>query len=252
MGEETRHIQPLVKAAADARLALRAIGTVGIYSHCHQPHSWLNASTGYGSLEFGGLSAQAVPLAKLMTGLGYRANGELNVFYRGRRLVFDAPGWQYRVHIFLDSVGLYQRLDVSRFLSQESFSLSPTLLLLTRLQRMDVGEDELRELSVLLLDHEFDAGKGEGDRIGLGFIKSLCGEDWGWFKTAEVNLARLREAAPAWLDGEESTRLQQRLSEMQTAIERAPKTLRWRTRALLGDTIPWYHTPQEAPKAAPR
>jgi predicted regulator of Ras-like GTPase activity (Roadblock/LC7/MglB family) len=243
--EQDREARRLIAAAQESGLTLRALGTIAVHWHCHQTHPWLRVPAEYRTLEFCGLAQEAAALSRCLTNLDYEPNPRLNTFYANRRLTFDAHGWRFQVRIFLDAFDLNQHLAVSRHLKEEPFSLPPTLLWLTRLQAVDMTEAELRELSALCLDHELQDGGPAPDTINLSFIRNLCAEDWAWYKTAQMNLARLNREAAGWLEPGEAAKLDEWVKRLQSNIEKAPKSLRWRMRALRGESQRWYQVPEQ-------
>ncbi len=79
------------------------------------------------------------------------------------------------------------------------YTLSPTDLLLSKLQIVELNDKDLDDILRLLVHFPLVAGDG-GDGIELGVIGALVGDDWGWFKTISLNLerisARLAEGVP--------------------------------------------------------
>ncbi|MDQ4109146.1 MAG: hypothetical protein M3138_10120, partial [Actinomycetota bacterium] len=72
--------------------------------------------------------------------------------------------------------------------------------------------------------------------------------DWGWWRTVTGNLERIRPFAAndgrglippgAPLDAVEQ------LDLLEREAERAPKSRRWRMRALIGERVRWYELPE--------
>lgn len=243
--EQDREARRLIQSAAELRLTLRALGTIAVHWHCHNLHPWVRIPAQYLTLEFCGLEREAGPLLSRLPLLGYQPNQRFNTFYGNRRLTFDGRAAEFRVQIFLDVFEMYHRLNVTRYLRDEPYSLSPTLLFLTRLQTVDITEDQLRELSALCLDHELQSAGGVADKIDLAFIRDLCADDWGWFKTTQLNLTKLNSHAVTWLDSAERWKLKEWIQQLSQSIEQAPKSLRWRARARLGESTRWYQIPEQ-------
>jgi hypothetical protein len=74
----------------------------------------------------------------------------------------------------------------------------------------------------------------------------VTADDWGFEHTIRRTLMRLREAAVAYdLDGLTTARIQSRIDRLVELLDRAPKTLRWRMRARLGERVRWFELPEE-------
>ncbi len=228
---ETRR---LIEGCADKHLTLRASGTVAVRWHCHRPHTWLTVPDNYRTLDFCGLGSESSALVECLSGLGYRLNEGATKSLGNNGLIFDAQGWWFRVQVSLNFLQMFQRLDISRHLAQDPFSLSPSLLLLAYLEKTDPSQVELQELSALCLDHPLGAGNSAADQIDLDLLCQLFGNDWGWYRAAEMSLAGLAQKASNWLDEAESKQLDKWIGELTRAMQQAPKSLRWRLRSVAG------------------
>ena len=71
----------------------------------------------------------------------------------------------------------------------------------------------------------------------------LCAEDWGFCRTLQVNLEKLR-AATEELDVDRDL-VGSRLDVLWAAIQAQPKPLKWRLRSQVGDRMRWYELPEE-------
>jgi hypothetical protein len=83
----------------------------------------------------------------------------------------------------------------------------------------------------------------ENDKIDASQITRLCAEDWGWYKTVTTNLSRVIEFAARVTRGDEQAIVVERAQRIKRGIEGAPKSLRWQTRARIGESVRWYETP---------
>lgn len=89
------------------------------------------------------------------------------------------------------------------------------------------------------------SGAGEGD-IDVERIVALTSNDWGLQHTSELNLSRLRGALPEQpLDAAEAASVAERIDVLVQALERAPKTRKWKLRAKVGERKRWYEEPEE-------
>jgi hypothetical protein len=89
------------------------------------------------------------------------------------------------------------------------------------------------------------------DAINGAWIGRLCGQDWGLCHTVELNLARLElELDELPLAATQRQLIRTRIRELQEAVERTPKTTKWRIRARVGDRVRWYEEPEEVEKWA--
>jgi hypothetical protein len=129
------------------------------------------------------------------------------------------------------------------------YTLSPTDLLLSKLQIVELNAKDLDDGLRLLVSFELHDSE-DADAIDLRVIRALVGDDWGWWKTISLNLERIRVAlddgSVAVPDGGrlDPARAVQTLSE---ALEQAPKSRRWKLRDRIGERKRWYELPEETP-----
>jgi hypothetical protein len=97
-------------------------------------------------------------------------------------------------------------------------------------------------LCALLLDHDLSMGV-EKSKLDVSQITRPCSEHWGWYKTVTMNLDRVVSFAGNVLPAGEQATLVGRAQRIRKTIEGAPKSLRWQTRARLGESMRWYDMP---------
>jgi hypothetical protein len=167
-----------------------------------------------------------------------------NSLHGYRRLVFlDGNGpAPLKVDVFVGDFEMCHAVPLRKRLEIDPLTLSPADLLLTKVQIVRLTAKDRLDLYCLLWNHEVDAGR----------IAELCARDWGLWRTVTANLADCRRLLGEVSIGEaDRTRIGERLEEIERAIERAPKSLRWRARAKVGDRVRWFELPEEIDGTAP-
>jgi len=97
---------------------------------------------------------------------------------------------------------------------------------------------------MLLMSYEVT---GDDERaIDGARIASLCGRDWGLWRTVSENLVRIAAALDA-LDAPAAllAAAARRLAALSEQVESEPKSTKWRVRARVGDRVRWYEEPDE-------
>ena len=244
--QETRR---LLEIAQSAHVTLCAIDPLGVWWSCPRTRA-LVAPPEKRSLDFAGLSGQNSALARCLEQAGYQGNQRFNAFHGDRRLHFTDAQRDLNVNIFIDAFEMYHRFDLTALLAQEETALAETALLLTRLQMVDVNDTTLGDICALLLEHDISIGSEKG-KIDASQIMHLCADDWGWYKTSSTNLKRASAFTVAALPPVDRAVVGERIQRLLRGIEDAPKSLRWQTRARLGESVKWYETPL-VPNAAVR
>ncbi|HEX9466977.1 MAG TPA: hypothetical protein VGA11_01075, partial [Acidimicrobiia bacterium] len=99
----------------------------------------------------------------------------------------------------------------------------------------------LVDLTALLLDHR--VAENDDDAIDPRYLARVAADDWGMYRTLQVNIGKLRETLDE-LDVDRD-RVRSRLDELWSAIDAQPKPLKWKLRAQVGDRMRWYELPEE-------
>jgi hypothetical protein len=179
---------------------------------------------------------------ELFRELGYEPNERFNLMNGDRRLYFYDTHNGRQVDVFVDTFRMSHEIDLRGRLDHDHPALSPSDLLLSKLQIYEVNRKDLVDVVALMLDHAIETGD-EGEVIEAAYIARLAASDWGFYRTLQVNIERLR----AVLEELEVDRalVNARLDELWRAIDEAPKPLKWRLRAQVGDRVRWYELPEE-------
>ena len=116
--------------------------------------------------------------------------------------------------------------------------------MLTKLQVFHAEAKDLSDSAALLLASGLGA-EGLG-AIDTDYIAGLLGNDWGFWRTATGTLKTLETRAEQVCDGPELAGvLRRHIAELLHVLERAPRSLAWRMRAMIGERSPWYELPEE-------
>ena len=184
-----------------------------------------------------------------MTDQGYEPNKTFNAMHGARRLLFyDEPNGR-QIDVFVGTFEMCHQLPLEQRLEVEPMTLPLADLALTKLQIVKLNRKDAYDLYSLLLTHE--VSDHDDETINAQWIAELCGRDWGLFRTVQLNLERLRaELEVPELTAQELDVIRRRLEQIQEAMERAPKTGKWKMRARVGDRVRWYEDPEEVEKGA--
>ncbi len=81
--------------------------------------------------------------------------------------------------------------------------------------------------------------------IELRRVNNVFGADRGFCHTVERNLGGVAELWAKEPLEKAPFDVAAQVSALQAAIERAPKSFGWKTRARVGERVRWYETPEE-------
>jgi hypothetical protein len=115
-------------------------------------------------------------------------------------------------------------------------------LLLQKLQIVRQTVTDRMDASAVLATHPVSAGSEGPEAIDARYVAGLLARDWGFHHTATANLVALRDGAVG--NGAAAT-VAERVDALLAAIEAAPKSVRWRARARVGERMQWWQDVDE-------
>lgn len=235
----------VIDAARERGVHLRVIGGLAVKLHCPSAiHRELSRT--YGDLDCVGYRSQREEISRLLEDLGYEPNRRFNALQGHRRLLFENPQLGVDVDVFLDVFPMCHELNFLQRLELDEYTVPVADLLLSKLQVVQLNEKDIKDIYALIEDHEIgETDDQEG--INSRRIARLCGDDWGWYKTVTMNIEKVVALADDYLEGEERELVTGRLHSLRQIIEEAPKSMKWRMRARIGEKVRWYDLPEEVP-----
>ena len=229
--------------AAEAQgVVLRLIGGLAVHAHAHPMHPALARS--YGDIDTATVKGQNRPVTDLLTGLGYEPAQQFNALHGATRMLFHDRPNDRKFDVFVNGFELNHSIPITARIDVEQRTIPLAELLLTKLQVVELTDKDMRDAVALLVGHT--VGESDGETINGGVIAALTADDWGLWRTTQLNLERLRDGAGT-LGLEEADRqlVLQRIDSLWERIEQEPKSRRWRLRARVGDRKRWYQLPDE-------
>ena len=166
---------------------------------------------------------------------GFVADREFNALHgRERLLLRDGDG--VKLDVVLDVLRMCHAIPLAAAFETAGPTLPAWLLLVSKLQVVELtGKDRL-DAAALLLGCRYE--ELEADRIA-----GACADDWGLWRSLTGTLRAIRHDPPP-LDAGDERRLRGVAARLLERMETAPKTLRWRLRARVGDRLRWYELPE--------
>ena len=237
----------LVDLATAAGLTMRLLGGVAvrlISPSAAQPP----LARGYGDLDFALSRKDGRAIRDVLERAGYTGERRFNALHGDKRLLFVDEARDRKLDIFLGAFRMCHTLDLEGRLLPGLRTLTPSDLLLTKLQIVQLNNKDARDALAILADHALadHAEPGQAvDVIDVGYVATLCGHDWGWYTTVTDNLTRVAQIAAELGPSEAVARATERITELRAALDQAPKSLSWRMRSAVGRKVAWYEEPEE-------
>jgi hypothetical protein len=232
----------LVESAAGEGLPMRLMGGVGI---------WLTSPSvrrppyarPYRDLDLAVASRHKRNITPFLVGAGYVPEKLFNAIHGAQRLNFGRADGRWTIDVVFDELAMSHRIDLRGRLERPGLTLDLADLLLTKLQVFEINRKDLGDAACLLADHAI--GEGEPDVIDVRRIRALAGSDWGLCHTVERNLRQLADQAR--MEPPEGGRFdaESQAGSLLESIATAPKSMGWRARAMIGESVRWYETPED-------
>ena len=230
-----------ISAAARAgKVPVKLVGGAAVNLHSRSARQ-APLKRKYGDLDFVASSKQQASVQKLFESLGYEGDRRFNTLNGHQRLLYLDGVNGRQIDIFIDRMKMCHIIELADRLGGDDACLTPADLLLSKLQVFEVNMKDLVDSIALLLDHPI--ADHDDDAVNAAYLAQLLSQDWGLYRTLQLNTARVRDAAkelPVPADT-----VNQRLDQLWERVDAHPKSLKWRLRAKVGDRMSWYELPEE-------
>jgi hypothetical protein len=244
--DEARRI---VDRGQEEGLILRVMGGVGIrlQTSKYQELGRRLARLGESEQEFTDLDFVSYKkfrnnLQGFLGSLGYqKRRATLSSAASERQIYFQEQGWFF-VDVFFDQLRVANhRLDFRGRLEIDPLTLSPTDLLLEKVQIVHLAEKDFKDILLLLYAHPLAEDDVKG-AINSTYIARLLAKDWGFWYTLTTNLQGIRDLLPRveTLSTDEAQVMTERIDELLARIEDEPKSMGWKARSRVGPRKRWY------------
>jgi hypothetical protein len=239
----------LVEGAARAGLKVRLLGGLGVRVLCPDFPPRLRAGQDM-DLACAGKGRREV--AAFLESAGCVPDKMFNSLNGDRQMYFTAPSGR-PVDVMVDRLVMCHTLDLRPSLKNGSLTLDPADLLLSKLQIVELNTKDAHDIGHLLSGVPVGAQNGQAAVSDTVFIDTgrfgeILGADWGWWRTTTGNLEKLPalfEKDPALVPaGAPFDPLEQAQGLLEVARS-APKSVKWKLRANVGDRVRWYELPEE-------
>ncbi len=253
----------IVKEAQEKGIMMRILGAMAVYIYtegCERCREIHKTRFGEGTPMFTDLDVmaykkQSKDLKKFFeNNLKFIADRRVNAFFGGKRLIYYHPQGKYHVDVFFDKLEFSHDVPFGKKPGEGRLELSfpaisPTDVVLEKLQIHEINPKDLVDLIVLSISHELTDEEGEG-KINAKYIAKLLADDWGFWYDAVSNLNKVKSYADQMvkegrLTKEERDKVYQQVDELLKVIEKEPKMKNWQKRAKKGTKKPWWRGVEE-------
>jgi hypothetical protein len=235
----------VVRAANAKGIPLKLLGGQAVRLLCPLfPHRARNDQ----DMDFACVSSRKRDVIDFFAELGFQGDARFNTLHGDRQMYFTTADGQTSVDVIMDKLNMCHVLEFAGRIDRMPDTLDVPDLLLSKLQIVELNEKDVHDLFHLFSAFEARPGDELGT-IGLDRIGSVVSGDWGWWRTATMNLDKLAQLA----DGDhqdlvpEARRFEpaEQARRVRTFCDEVPKTMKWKLRAKVGDRVQWYELPEE-------
>jgi hypothetical protein len=143
-------------------------------------------------------------------------------------------------------------LDLRPAFGKLPLTIDAVDVLLSKLQIVELNEKDARDtlhlLSGVPVSGTSAAASDGGASIDSDRFGKVLGADWGWWRTVTGNLKKLPLLAdehPELLPPDPPFDAIAQSARLLELAESAPKSVKWKLRANVGDRVRWYELPEE-------
>ena len=234
----------LLHFSSERGVTLRLIGGLGVWFSSPSALKPTYARK-YNDLDFVAHRKQSEKIQKFFVEMGYSPRELFNKLQGDQRLMFNDTKNERRVDIFLDSFVMCHRFDFKDRLELCEKTLSPSDLLLTKLQIFEINKKDITDAVTLVLDNPLSEDPRACQKIQTKRVAEACSDDWGTYKTTTMNIEKIVHIVPELNIPEADTlAVKERLLSLRKSIEDIPKSFRWKMRARVGEKVKWYELPE--------
>jgi len=234
--------QEVIAAAADAGATLRLLGGIAVFHLSASARSGPLARS-YRDYDVIVATRDRAAVARTFRAAGYAEDQHFNALHGAQRMIFAAPSG-FMVDVLVGAFQMCHRLELGRDLPDKGITIHPADLLLTKLQIVRIEDKDLLDAAVLLLDMPTTSGSTAAGIDVDRFVAPLA-NDWGFYHTVELNLPIVVAWAHDRLAGGDARAVADAARTLTGAMRAAPKSLRWKARARVGEKVTWYELPEE-------
>ncbi len=243
--ERTRILDALAQPD-NQHVMMRLIGALAFRTQCPK-YGYIQDRLGrkFTDFDFASYPRFVRDVRRILTELGYEEDKQVTQLFGDRRMLFHDPRFDRHADVFFNSLDFCHNLSFVGRLEKEQLTLPLAELLLEKMQIVQINEKDLIDTVMLLREHAI--GDTDKDTINASVIAHTLGNDWGFWRTVTGNLQVLDEHMDDYsqLSGEDKAVVHGRIRELLERINNAPKTVRWKARARIGEKVKWYKDVEE-------
>jgi hypothetical protein len=244
LSELVNELNRLVRAAEAKSIQLRAIGGLAVQMHNKGNHPVFIRN--YPDLDFVVAKKQRHEFEIFMPEAGYLPNKQFNLLNGAHRQIYFHEKTEMKIDIFVGDFEMCHKIPFEDRLTCDPITIPLAELLLSKAQIVELNHKDALDITSILLNNE--TGDDDDQKINLKIIAALCSQDWGLYKTTDINLKHVEELVTKeelGLSEEERRLILSRAHKILKTFEEMQKPLAWQIRDRVGTRVRWYEEVEE-------
>ena len=232
----------LARAAGDAGLGLKLLGGLAVRVLCPEFPPRLRRDQ---DMDFATLGKGRKDVAAWLAGNGCEPDRRFNNLNGDRQMYFTTPSGR-AMDVMVNQLTMCHTLDFRPSFGRLPLTVDSVDVLLSKLQIIELNEKDARDIFHLLSG--LPVGTGAPPAIDTDRFSKVLGADWGWWRTVTGNLAKLPGLLadkPGLVPPQPYHDPLAQARQLLDVAEAAPKGMKWKLRANVGDRVRWYELPEE-------
>jgi hypothetical protein len=233
----------LARGAAEAGLGLKLLGGLAVRVICPDFPPRQRAGQ---DMDFACLAKGRKNVVAYLERSGCQPDKRFNNLNGDRQMYFNAPSGR-PIDVMVDRLVMCHTLDFRPSFSSLPLTVDAIDVLLSKLQIFELNEKDAWDIFHLLSGVRVGTAS-DGATLDADRFARLLGADWGWWRTVTGNLAKLPGLAaekPQLLPAGAPFDPLAQARQLEEVAQQAPKGVKWKLRANVGDRVRWYELPEE-------
>jgi hypothetical protein len=235
----------LARGAAEAGLGLKLLGGLAVRVICPDFPPRQRAGQ---DMDFACLAKGRKNVVAYLERSGCQPDKRFNNLNGDRQMYFNAPSGR-PIDVMVDRLVMCHTLDFRPAFGSLPLTVDAIDVLLSKLQIVELNEKDAWDIFHLLSGVPVGRGdSGDGAVLDTDRFARLLGADWGWWRTVTGSLAKLPGLAaekPQLLPAGAPFDPLAQARQLEEVALQAPKGVKWKLRANVGDRVRWYELPEE-------
>ena len=239
----------ILDKALKSGVTLKLIGALAFMKHCPSYVKLAEkANRPLTDIDFVGYSSQRDEVTRLFKSIGYTydVSTYMETALLGRLIFTKKDNPSLHVDVFLDKLQMCHTIEFKDRLAIEKETIPLAEMFLEKMQIVKIAEKDIKDVLILLLDHE--VGDSDDETINISQIAKILSRDWGFYYTVTQNLQRVLGYLAGFdvLGERDKEEVRRKIFHILSFVEKTPKSLSWKLRSKVGSKIKWYEDVEEA------